>query len=182
MTDGEWNLEGGCACGVVRYRLTMAPMFTHCCHCRDCQRQTGAAFALNAMVEAGQVEVLQGRTEAVMLETPSGGGQEVHRCPTCRIALWSHYLRLPEVARDVRFLRVGTLDEPDAITPDIHIFTASKHPWVTLPDGARAVAQFYDFGETWPLAKSRAPRRPHRAGAAAGRFAILKVAGRKRPI
>lgn len=153
MTQQELSLEGGCACGDVRYRLTATPMFTHCCHCchcRYCQRQSGSAFALNAMVENDAVERLQGETEAVVLETPSSAGQEVHRCPLCRVAVWSHYLRLAEIARDVSFLRVGTLDEPTAIAPDIHIHTVSKQPWVTLPDGTPSSEAYYDAAALWP--------------------------------
>jgi hypothetical protein len=144
----DTRLEGGCTCGAVRYRMTGPPMFTHCCHCRWCQRESGASFALNALIEADRIEVLRGAPELVVTPSNSGKGQRFFRCPQCRIALWSHYAMA--VGDKVRFLRVGTLDEPDHVPPDIHIYTESKQPWVVLPPGARAVAQYYDRRKEWP--------------------------------
>jgi len=131
-------LEGGCTCKAIRYRVTTAPLFVHCCHCRWCQRETGTAFALNALVESDRVELLRGRPEAVDTPSNSGEGQKIVRCPTCRIAVWSHYAGGGDA---IRFVRVGTLDDPDALPPDIHIFTASKQPWVVIPPGAAAVPE-----------------------------------------
>jgi hypothetical protein len=142
-------MEGRCTCGQVRYRLTDRPLFTHCCHCRWCQRETGTAFALNAMIEAGRVELLSGTPEVVVTPTLSGKGQRIARCPTCRVALWSNYAGAGDA---VRFVRVGTLENPDAVPPDIHIFTESKQPWVVLPTGVPAVAQYYRRNEHWPAA------------------------------
>ena len=145
--DGEFSLEGGCTCGEVRYRMTRAPLFVHCCHCRWCQRETGASFALNAMIEADRMVQLEGAPEAVDTPTNSGKGQRIFRCPRCRIALWSHYAGAGDA---ISFVRVGTLDDPDRLPPDIHIFTASKQPWVVLPPGAPAVAAYYDREQYWP--------------------------------
>ena len=142
-------IEGGCGCRAVRYRMTTAPMFVHCCHCRWCQRETGSAFALNAMIEADRVEILQGEPERIDTPSLSGRGQKIWRCPTCRIALWSNY---GGAGDKVRFMRVGTLDDPDSCPPDIHIFTMSKQPWVVLPEGAHAVPEYYDMEKTWPKA------------------------------
>ena len=153
----ERPLEGGCTCGAIRYLLTTGPLFVHCCHCRWCQRETGSAFVLNAMIEADRVEVLQGTPEVVDTPSASGKGQKVARCPTCRIALWSTYVGAGEA---IRFVRVGTLDEPDRLPPDIHIFTASKQPWVLLPPNAPAVEAYYDREDYWP-AESLARRRAH---------------------
>ena len=139
--------QGGCTCRQVRYRLTSGPLFVHCCHCRWCQRETGAAFALNAMIEADRVELLAGEPEAVMTPSASGKGQKIWRCPRCRVALWSNYSGAGD---GVRFVRVGTLDNPDEMPPDIHIFTMSKQPWVVLPEGTPAVAEFYDIKQMWP--------------------------------
>jgi|SRR5579883_1957330 len=141
--------EGGCDCRFVRYRLATAPMFVHCCHCRWCQRETGSAFALNAMIEAERVATLAGETEAVMTPSASGKGQRIVRCPRCRIALWSHYAGAGDT---ICFVRVGTLDEPDRCPPDIHIFTASKQHWVLLPDGVPAFTEYYRASEVWPAA------------------------------
>ena len=140
-------LTGGCDCGHVRYRMTTAPLFVHCCHCRWCQRETGASFALNAMIEADRVEDLGSPPEFVDTPSNSGKGQQIARCPRCRIAVWSHYGGAGPV---VKFVRVGTLDEPDHLPPDIHIFTASKQPWVVLPEGTPAMEAYYDRGAHWP--------------------------------
>jgi len=140
-------MEGGCTCRAVRYRMTSRPLFVHCCHCRWCQRETGSAFVLNAMIEADRIVLLQGAPEMILTPSQSGRGQKIHRCPTCRIALWSNY---PQAGDAVRFVRVGTLDEPDLLPPDIHIFTSSKQPWVILPPGMPAVPEFYDIEKHWP--------------------------------
>ncbi|MGH8132810.1 MAG: GFA family protein [Steroidobacteraceae bacterium] len=138
--------EGGCTCRAVRFALRGKPLIVHCCHCRWCQRETGASFALNAMMEADRVVLLAGTPEEVMTPSNSGKGQKITRCPTCRIALWSNYAGAGDA---VRFVRVGTLDDPDAFPPDIHIFTESKQPWVVIPAGARAVRQYYQRAEIW---------------------------------
>jgi hypothetical protein len=145
--SGRFPLEGGCDCGHVRYRMETAPLFVHCCHCRWCQRESGASFALNAMIEADRVTVLRAEPEIVPTPSASGQGQDIARCPRCRIAVWSHYAGAGPV---IRFVRVGTLDNPDALPPDIHIFTASKQPWVVLPPGVPAVPEYYDRKRHWP--------------------------------
>ncbi len=147
MTSKSETYEGGCTCRQVRYRLASRPLFVHCCHCRWCQRETGTAFALNAMIEADRVELLSGEPELVLTPSESGKGQKIWRCPNCRIAVWSNY---PGAGDAVRFVRVGTLDNPDAMPPDIHIFTMSKQPWVVLPEGTPSVSEFYDIKKMWP--------------------------------
>jgi len=139
--------EGGCDCRAVRYRMTDAPMIVHCCHCRWCQRESGASFALNAMIEADRVRLLAGAPEMVLTPSNSCKGQKIARCPVCRIALWSHYAGAGDA---VKFVRVGTLDEPDRLPPDIHIFTSTKQPWVVIPPGMPAVAEYYDRNAYWP--------------------------------
>jgi hypothetical protein len=145
--DVDTPHEGRCTCRYVRYCMTSAPLFVHCCHCRWCQRETGASFALNALVEAERVQLLQGEVEVVDTPSNSGKGQKISRCPKCRIALWSNYAGSGDA---VRFVRVGTLDEPDRLPPDIHIFTASKQPWVVLSSGVPAVPEYYKASEFWP--------------------------------
>ncbi len=140
-------MDGGCLCGDVRYRVSAKPMFVHCCHCLDCQRLSGSAFAINAMVEATNVELLQGKTETIKVPSSSGMGQLVVRCPNCQTAAWSHYGLAKE---KICFVRTGTLDNPDQIEPDIHIFTRSKLPWVKLPDDKPAVETFYEYDDLWP--------------------------------
>jgi hypothetical protein len=138
-------VEGGCACGAVRYRLTSEPMFVHCCHCLNCQRQTGSAFVINLLIEADRVELLSGEPEPVDVPRDDGSAQRIHRCPSCQVAVYSEYGR-PEV----RFVRGGTLDEPSSVAPDVHIFTRSKLPWVRLPEDVPAVEVYYDSKVLWP--------------------------------
>jgi hypothetical protein len=145
--DSRKTHEGGCTCGQVRYRMTSGPMFVNCCHCRWCQRESGAAFALNAMIEADRVELLRGEPQVVNTPSNSGKGQKIWRCPTCRVAVWSNYAGAGDA---VRFVRVGTLDEPDRFPPGIHIFTASKQPWIVLPPGTPAVQEYYQAADHWP--------------------------------
>ena len=149
MNDRDTRLEGGCACGAVRYAMTSRPMFVNCCHCRWCQRESGAAFALNAIIEADRVVLLAGAPEMVMTPSASGQGQNFARCPMCRVALWSNYAGAGDA---LRFVRVGTLDQPDRLPPDIHIYTASKQPWVVIPPGVPSVAEYYDRHDYWPAA------------------------------
>ena len=155
-------LEGRCTCRAVRFRLTSRPLFVHCCHCTWCQRETGASFALNAMIESERVELLSGEAELVETPSASGAGQRIARCPRCRVAVWSHYSGAGDA---ISFVRVGTLHEPGRLPPDIHIFTASKQPWVVLPAGTPAVAEYYDRTQHWP-AESLARREALRAKAA----------------
>ncbi|MBR2814062.1 MAG: GFA family protein [Reyranella sp.] len=143
------TFEGGCTCRHVRYRLTSRPMFVHCCHCRWCQRETGSAFVLNAMIEADRVEPLSGEVDVVDTPSNSGRGQKISRCPKCHVAVWSNYAGAGPA---IRFVRVGTLDEPDRLPPDIHIFTESKQPWVVLPSGVPAMPEYYDPRQMWPKA------------------------------
>ena len=139
--------EGGCACGEVRYRLTSEPLFVNCCHCLNCQRQTGTAFVVNVLIEADRVELLAGDPRPVDVPRDDGSAQTVFRCPSCQLAVFSVYTR-PEV----RFVRAGTLDEPSSVAPDAHIFTRSKLPWVTLPDSVPAFEVYYDSKTLWPPA------------------------------
>ncbi len=122
-------------------------MFVHCCHCTDCQRETGSGFAINALYETSRVELLAGAPEAVDTPSASGKGQTILRCPTCRVALWSHYGGAREA---VAFVRAGTLNEAAACVPDIHVYTRSKLPWVKLPDGVLAVEGYYRPKDVWP--------------------------------
>jgi hypothetical protein len=137
--------EGGCSCGAVRYRLASDPMFVHCCHCLNCQRQTGSAFVINLLIEADRVEFLEGEPEPVEVPRDDGSKQRVFRCPDCQVAIYSEYGR-PEV----RFVRAGTLDDPSSVAPDVHIFTRSKLDWVALPDTVPAFEVYYDSKILWP--------------------------------
>jgi hypothetical protein len=139
-------MEGGCTCGHVRYRLNGRPLIVHACHCTWCQRETGTAHGLNALYEAGRVEHTAGEPEIIVTPSASGKGQRIARCPNCKVALWSNY---PQAGAAVRFVRVGTMDNPGEYPPDIHIFTSTKLPWFSFPPNAKVAAELYDLDEVW---------------------------------
>jgi len=150
MNQDNDALEGGCGCGEVRYRMEPEPLIVHCCHCSWCQRQTGSSFAVNAMIETDRVQLLKGDVTEVTVPSPCGAGQTIARCPNCQVALWSNYLvGLKGNGKIIRFIRVGTLDDPSQLPPDIHIYTSSKQPWVNIPEGALSVEEYYDSYKTW---------------------------------
>jgi hypothetical protein len=146
--EGAPFAQGGCACGAIRFSLLDAPMFTNCCHCRDCQRQTGSAFVLNALIETDRIRLERGTPVAVAVPTPSGHPHDVYRCADCATALWSDY----GGRTGLRFVRVGALDRPEQVSPDAHIFTRSKLPWVELPADTPAFEVYYDARQLWPAA------------------------------
>ena len=148
MNHAQTELAGGCACGAVRYHLASQPMFVHCCHCLDCQRQTGSAFVLNALIETDRVALLSGDPQPLAVPTDSGRPHRIFRCPSCQTALWSEY----GGAAKLRFVRIGTLDNPTALRPDVHIYVRSKQPWVSLPTGVPAFEAYYDSKQLWPAA------------------------------
>ena len=154
------HLEGGCSCGAVRYRLRSEPMFVHCCHCLNCQRQTGSAFVINLLIETGRVEVVAGDPQPVDVPRDDGSTQRIFRCPACQVAVYSEYTR-PEV----RFVRGGTLDDPAQVSPDVHIYTRSKLPWVELPGTVPAFEVYYDSKALWPPASLDRLRAALSAGA-----------------
>ncbi len=140
-------MRGGCACGHVRYELLARPMWVNCCHCTWCQRETGSAFAVNALIETTRVRCTHGVPEPIVTPSHSGKGQIILRCPNCLVAVWSHY---SGAGQKISFIRTGTLDAPHDIAPDIHIFTASKRPWVILPPDKPAVPEYYELKDHWP--------------------------------
>jgi hypothetical protein len=141
------EIEGGCACGEIRYRLASDPLITHCCHCLNCQRQTGSAFVINLLIEADRVELLGGEPQPVGAPRDDGSTQTIFRCPTCQVAVYSQYGH-----PGVLFVRGGTLDDPSRFEPDVHIFTRSKLDWVALPVSAPVFDVYYDTQALWPPA------------------------------
>jgi len=137
--------EGGCACGAVRYRLASEPLFVHCCHCLNCQRQTGSAFVINVLIETDRVELSAGDPQPVDVPRDDGSAQTIYRCPACQVALFSRYTH-----PGIRFVRAGTLDDPSSVAPDVHIYTRSKVPWVVLPGSVPAFEEYYDTKALWP--------------------------------
>jgi hypothetical protein len=153
-------MNGRCTCGAIRYRMEAPPLIVHCCHCSWCQRESGSAFAVNALIESTRLTVLEGAPELVLTPSASGKGQKIVRCPTCHVAVWSHY---PQAGDAVSFVRVGTLDNPGACPPDVHIYVSTKQPWVVLPDGARAFPEFYDPRSVWSEESRQRVRAARRA-------------------
>jgi hypothetical protein len=150
MSDNYASCEGGCSCGYLRYSMHSEPLIVHGCHCTWCQRQTGTAFATNALIEAERVEIISGEVKNITVDTPSGSGQRIARCPKCMVAVWSEYLVMTAGITDlVYFIRVGTLDTPARFPPDVHIHTSTKQPWLELPPSVQAVAEYYDTDTTW---------------------------------
>lgn len=149
MTSTEHKTHtGGCSCGYVKYQVKSRPLVVHCCHCSYCQTQTGTAFVLNALFEADDIELLQGEVKEIVTPSPSGKGQTIARCPLCQVAIWSNYY-MRGLRERIRFLRVGTLDDPSLFPPDVHIFTTTKQPWFNIPEGQTVVDEFYDIPTVW---------------------------------
>lgn len=138
-------MDGGCACGTLRYRLNGTPLIVHACHCTSCQRETGSAFAINIWIETARVELLAGQPVGVSVPSASGRGQVIHRCSQCQVAVWSEYGAGPAF----RFVRAGTLDTPSAVRPDVHVFTSTKLPWLALGDDIPVFADYYRRSEVW---------------------------------
>lgn len=141
------NLEGGCACKAIRYRLISSPLIVHACHCRDCQRITGGAFVINVWMERKFVEPLTSAVpKTYRLSGGTGKHHDVFFCGTCGTYVWSKYHIAPG---DALFVRAGTLDNPAAVKPDVHIFTRSKVPWLELPRDVRKFESIYKIDEEW---------------------------------
>lgn len=149
MNNGSQTTQGGCTCGQLRYQVSSEPLIVHGCHCRGCQQNSGSGFAINALYEADRVTLLSGEVEEIMVPTPSGTGQDIARCANCKVAVWSNYNMGGALRKLVRFIRVGTLDNPDQFPPDIHIYTDSKQPWIILPKEHQRVGESYTFKEVW---------------------------------
>ena len=140
------SLSGGCACQAIRYKLTASPLIVHACHCRDCQRITGGPFVINIWIERKSVETSTGVPKSFRLAGGTGQHHDVFFCAGCGTYLWSRYHGAPG---DALFVRAGTLDKPEAVRPDVHIFTKSKLPWLELPAGVPSFKTFYKIDKVW---------------------------------
>ncbi len=149
-------LEGGCACGAVRYQLTANPLIVHACHCRDCQRITGSAFVINLWIEEEHLRTTGAEPNQFRLKGGAGQNHDVFFCGKCGTYVWSYYHGAPGNAR---FVRAGTLDKPQAVKPDVHIFTRSKLPWLDLPKDTPAFKTFYNIDEVWSAESKERLRR-----------------------
>ncbi len=140
-------IEGRCSCGEIQFRMKREPMFVHCCHCTDCGRESGTGTGLNAVIEADEIELVSGRLEETLLESHSGKGQKVYRCPKCQTAVWGIYNTM---GPHVFFVRVGALENAETCVPNVQVYTRSKLPWVVLNPDIPAFEKFYSFKEQWP--------------------------------
>lgn len=120
-------------------------MFTHACHCTDCQRTTGSAFVIHSVLLGDDLQV-EGETKAGMLPSGSGAGCEIHFCAACGTYIWCRYLYHKV---DVIALRVGTLDDTSQVSPQAHIFTRSKQPWLKLPEDVPAFEEALNRDAVW---------------------------------
>lgn len=139
------KFKGGCFCKAVRYELQDAPMFVNCCHCTECQNQTGSAFVINAIIETDKIK-FRGKIERYAMSPKGGSPHDIYRCKKCKVAVWSDYGRRPWV----RFVRVGTLDNPRELKPDAHIFVRSKQTWVKIPKNQPSFKIYYEMKKLWP--------------------------------
>jgi hypothetical protein len=150
------RMEGGCSCATLRYELTASPLIVHACHCRDCQRISGGAFVINIWIEKEFVRPSGAIPQSFLLEAGGGKNHEVFFCGKCGAHVWSRYLRAPG---DSLFVRAGTLDTPEAVTPDVHVYTRSKLPWLELPRGVPAFESMYKIEEVWSAESKERLRR-----------------------
>ena len=123
---------GGCACGAVRYRVRGKPIVSSVCHCKFCQKRLASAFAVLAVFPEESVEVTQGDVAECEYRSDESGRWLLMRfCPKCGTTV-SH---TSQIRRGYRVVAVPTLDEQDWFEIDRHIWTRSKMPWVTIPEG-----------------------------------------------
>ena len=152
MTTSPPSFTGQCACKEVVYELKREPMFVNCCHCTWCQRESGSAFALNALIESSNVKLIKGKLEIIDTPSNSGQGQRYFRCAKCKVALWSEYNGAGD---KIKFIRAGTLTNANAIKPNAHIFTSTKLDWVKLDDNIPQFENYYKAKEVWSEASQK---------------------------
>lgn len=124
-------LHGGCNCGAVRYRISAAPLAVVACHCTQCRRQSGAAYSVNLVVRANTMIVEGVPASWEDRDTGSGAPLAREHCGRCGSPIRS----VPSASPKFVAVKAGTLDDPSAYAPELHIWTRSKLPWVTIPEG-----------------------------------------------
>ncbi|KAF2844681.1 hypothetical protein T440DRAFT_473197 [Plenodomus tracheiphilus IPT5] len=141
------SITGSCLCSTVRYRLLTSPLYCYACHCADCQKSTGSAFSLYLNIEVFNIRILSDTAPIAIIREKKPGQLDRHvECPRCKAELWSNNM-LGDAIADVR---VGTLDFPSLMEPDVHIFIDSKLDWVVLPEGAKTTPKDYELKDFWP--------------------------------
>ena len=130
MAESAKTLSGGCACGAVRYQVDAEPFMMGCCHCRDCQRQTGSAYFPAVMVPAAALKV-EGTPQSYVAKADNGNAVTRVFCPRCGSTLWAWSSGMPEG----RTLSAASLDDPSRFVPGMHVYTASAQPWDVIAPG-----------------------------------------------
>ena len=123
----EFPVEGGCACGAVRYRLKASPLSVYNCHCKDCQRYSGAAWSMSMIVKDPDLELLSGTLAQYRRTADSGNVIVMNFCANCYGWMWND-----PPAPGVKVARAGTLDDMDWAAPVGNIWTDSKAAWVDI--------------------------------------------------
>ena len=130
-------LRGRCVCGAIRYEISREPLRVYACHCKDCQRFTGSAFAIGVVVPSEAFQLTGPETRLVPNGITEGGRlKRLSACPECGTRLFGD-LRPDWLYKGmVRAVLGGTLDDTSWLRPTIHVWTRSAQPWVILPDGS----------------------------------------------
>ena len=124
----EPTLSGGCNCGAVRFELTEAPVDAVYCHCRRCQRRSGAAAAPSALVTRETLRILSGKESLRAWQPESGRGKWF--CGECGSALFGGDPRRDDPVG----VRLGAFDDDPGVRPSRRLFTACAAPWEPIPD------------------------------------------------
>ena len=127
MNDTKKTLDGGCLCGLVRYRLNGPPSKVACCHCQSCRRASGAPYVPWVTFAKKDVEFAATPPARYQSSPKATRGH----CVRCGTSLTSEHDEHPDHVD----ITVATLDEPDTLPPAAHIWVSHKLPWVILNDG-----------------------------------------------
>ena len=123
--------RGGCQCGAIRYEITGPATVVYACHCRECQRQSGSAFAMALVVPAERFRLLEGVPKSFARAGESGRIVTGWFCPECGTRL---YHTPGQLSGNIN-VKPGTLDNTSDLAPTVHVWTKSAQKWVQLPPG-----------------------------------------------
>ncbi len=123
--------EGGCVCGAIRFVCEGEPLLVAHCHCRDCQKSSGAAFATVVVVPRAGFRLLKGKPAGYVYRGDSGQNLTRQFCAQCGAPLFTEVESMP----DAWIVRAVAFDEPSRFVPQMHIYTASAQPWGVISEG-----------------------------------------------
>ena len=127
------KIAGGCQCGATRYEVAVPPKQVLACHCTDCQKQSGSAFGLVMVVDEQAFELTEGEVRKFVSMSAAGREKTGAFCPECGSRIYHVIAWRPGMLS----VRAGTLDDTSWLEPEVHLWTASKQPWVHIPEGAK---------------------------------------------